>query len=189
MGLDSVELVMNYEKYFGIQIRDEEAEKIATVQDATNCIAGHLSIRDNNFRLKEQMAGRLKQALEGMNENLPEPETFIFQRYPPEAKSWWAELEKRLGLTIPQTNWNAKATKSLWSRWLWEPTYDWQLITTDHCLDVLCAAHYRRLVPVEKLASVYEVYISVVGLTAEKLGLDPYEIQPGKSFTGDLGLD
>lgn len=33
-SLDTVELIMEFEKEFGIQIPDEEAEKIATVGDA-----------------------------------------------------------------------------------------------------------------------------------------------------------
>ena len=32
MGLDSIELVMEIENYFGIQIPDAEAEKIYTIQ-------------------------------------------------------------------------------------------------------------------------------------------------------------
>ena len=38
-SLDTVELVMALEEEFDIEIPDEEAEKIATVQDATNYIA------------------------------------------------------------------------------------------------------------------------------------------------------
>ena len=37
-SLDTVELIMEFEKEFGIKIPDEEAEKIATVQDAVNYI-------------------------------------------------------------------------------------------------------------------------------------------------------
>lgn len=37
-SLDTVELVMAFEDEFSIEIPDEEAEKIATVQDAVNYI-------------------------------------------------------------------------------------------------------------------------------------------------------
>lgn len=37
-SLDTVELVMAFEEEFGIEIPDEEAEKIQTVQDAVNFI-------------------------------------------------------------------------------------------------------------------------------------------------------
>ena len=37
-SLDTVELIMEYEKEFGIQIPDDQAEKIATVGDAISYI-------------------------------------------------------------------------------------------------------------------------------------------------------
>ncbi|OGH96174.1 MAG: acyl carrier protein [Candidatus Melainabacteria bacterium RIFOXYA12_FULL_32_12] len=40
-SLDTVELVMAFEEEFGIEIPDEEAEKIITVKDAVNYIEGH----------------------------------------------------------------------------------------------------------------------------------------------------
>ena len=40
-SLDTVELVMALEEEFGIEIPDEDAEKITTVKDATNYILEH----------------------------------------------------------------------------------------------------------------------------------------------------
>jgi len=42
-SLDIVELVMNIEKDFDIEIPDAEAEKIRTVQDAVDYIVAHVS--------------------------------------------------------------------------------------------------------------------------------------------------
>lgn len=39
-SLDTVELVMEFEKAFNVQIPDEDAEKISTVGDAINYISG-----------------------------------------------------------------------------------------------------------------------------------------------------
>ena len=41
-SLDNVELVMAFEEEFGTEIPDDEAEKIATVQDAVNYIEANL---------------------------------------------------------------------------------------------------------------------------------------------------
>ena len=41
-SLDTVELIMQLEEAFGIQIPDEDAEKIATVGDAVKYIDEHL---------------------------------------------------------------------------------------------------------------------------------------------------
>ena len=40
-SLDTVELIMEFEKVFDLQIPDEEAEKIATVGDVINYIEEH----------------------------------------------------------------------------------------------------------------------------------------------------
>jgi acyl carrier protein len=40
-SLDTVELVMAFEEAFGIEIPDEDAEKIATVKDAVEYIGKH----------------------------------------------------------------------------------------------------------------------------------------------------
>ncbi len=40
-SLDTVELVMAFEEEFGCEIPDEDAEKIATVQDAVSYIEAH----------------------------------------------------------------------------------------------------------------------------------------------------
>ena len=42
-SLDIVELVMAFEEEFGIEIPDEDAENITTVQDAINYIDQHVS--------------------------------------------------------------------------------------------------------------------------------------------------
>lgn len=41
-SLDTVELVMALEEGFGMEIPDEDAEKIATVKDAISYIEGHM---------------------------------------------------------------------------------------------------------------------------------------------------
>lgn len=41
-SLDTVELIMEFEKAFGISIPDEDAEKISTVGDAVDYINNHL---------------------------------------------------------------------------------------------------------------------------------------------------
>jgi acyl carrier protein len=44
-SLDTVELVMAFEEAFGIEIPDEDAEKIATVKDAIEYIEKHASAK------------------------------------------------------------------------------------------------------------------------------------------------
>ncbi len=41
-SLDTVELIMEFEKVFGVSIDDEEAQKISTVEDAVNLLEEQL---------------------------------------------------------------------------------------------------------------------------------------------------
>ncbi|MCQ2286834.1 MAG: acyl carrier protein [Bacteroidales bacterium] len=41
-SLDTVELILDFEKEFGVSIPDEDAEKIATVGDAVKYIEDHI---------------------------------------------------------------------------------------------------------------------------------------------------
>ena len=58
-SLDTVELVMAFEDEFGCEIPDEEAEKIATVQDAVDYIDAHLNqeakLEFENLKNKAQL--------------------------------------------------------------------------------------------------------------------------------------
>ena len=45
-SLDTVELVMAFEEAFEIEIPDEDAEKIRTVQDAVDYIGKHVERRE-----------------------------------------------------------------------------------------------------------------------------------------------
>jgi acyl carrier protein len=46
-SLDIVELVMTFEESFGIEIPDEDAEKIQTVKDAVDYIQAHVKSSTN----------------------------------------------------------------------------------------------------------------------------------------------
>ncbi|WP_029922577.1 acyl carrier protein [Nevskia soli] len=41
-SLDKVELVMNLEQAFGIKVKDEDGEKVSTIQDVYDLIRSHM---------------------------------------------------------------------------------------------------------------------------------------------------
>ena len=43
-ALDVIELVMELEERFNIEISDDEAERMRTVQDVSTCVAGKLRV-------------------------------------------------------------------------------------------------------------------------------------------------
>ena len=52
-SLDIVELVMNLEDHFNLQIPDEEAEKLVTVKNAIDYISSHQQAKANNTDEKD----------------------------------------------------------------------------------------------------------------------------------------
>ena len=54
-SLDLVELIMSLEEEFKLQISDEDAEKITTVQEAEDYIEEHLSPSDREAGLEAEM--------------------------------------------------------------------------------------------------------------------------------------
>lgn len=55
MGLDSVELLMDFENYFSISVPDLEAEKITTVQDMVDFVSKERRIFSEESVLKEKV--------------------------------------------------------------------------------------------------------------------------------------
>ena len=53
-SLDAIELVMEFEDEFGIEIPDEDAEKLITVLDAINCIEQKLAEKTEEDRVKDR---------------------------------------------------------------------------------------------------------------------------------------
>jgi len=180
MGLDSVELLVTFEKYFGITIPDAAAETIFTVQDMTDVIAKHLDITDNSEDLKNRIFQHIK------NSTLVRPGIQLTDNISgylsPQDHTTWSALEHHLQLEIPRPN-----TKT----GLFAPRrdYEWASITAGQFTSVICAHNFRTLTNTANIKSKYEIYIIVMGITADKLGVDYYDILPGKSFTGDFGID
>jgi hypothetical protein len=63
MGLDSAELLQEFEDYFKIQLSNEDTAQISTVQDETECIARYLAIPSRDTTLQEKMRSRLSSCL------------------------------------------------------------------------------------------------------------------------------
>jgi len=63
MGLDSVELVMEVENEFDIQIPDPECKKIYTVQDFVNSVYNKIKIHPTDKCLTQIIFYRIRKSL------------------------------------------------------------------------------------------------------------------------------
>ncbi len=195
MGLDSVELVLEIEKYFGIRIPDAEAEKTITVQNLVDCVSRHLDIRSDSTDLREQVLSAIIHSLSVLHPeaDTPSPTDHISNFLPSENIEEWQRFEETFKLNTPTPALPGQPGSGFWSKvWRkagWKPMYDWGAITVVDFADAVCAANYKSLLARTSLTSKYEVYIAVAGITAEKIGVDVLEISADKAFVKDLGID
>ena len=195
MGLDSVELVMEVEKYFGISIPDPEAEKIYTLQAMVDTVARHINVTDNSTELRDNIFERVNQALLklGLTETPVELTEHISTYLSPNNKETWEAFKNEMQLDIPKPDTVNRDSKKLIDKIKvaikWTPMYDWLSITVDQFIAAICANNHEELIDKLHIKSTYEIYIDVTAITVDKIGVDHYEIAPEKSFTTDLGLD
>lgn len=104
MRLDSVELLMDIEDYFGITISDSEAEKIYTVQQMVDTVANLLNIKDETADLRDVILERVNHALIKCEITLEpiNPSDFISSYLSPENKKSWNTFVSELKLKVPK---------------------------------------------------------------------------------------
>ncbi len=192
MSLDSVELLVSFENYFGISIPDQEAEKINKVSEMTDSICHHLGIISSHTTLRDDVFAILKKALlqTGLTDNDINFNDYLkdFFNYDP---GTWQQLERETGLSIPPFPIAKGDTliDRIISRIAWTPQVDYDTLSFSDFCDVICAANYQKFLNTKALSSSYEVHIAVMAITEDQTGVDLYEIKPDKSFTNDFGID
>lgn len=190
MGLDTVELVMEFEKYFGIRIPDSEAEKIYTLDDTVTCIARHRNIHTTTTLLREEITIRLSALLTIPGQQALQPEYLISNFIQPDNTTRWQQLETQLQLHIPVPANMLHIHRNRISKWFTgQPGYSWKHMTCGHFIDTLCACNYKQLIDRNHIRDHYDLYIAIAGITIVLTGIDPYEVEGSKSFTDDLGMD
>ncbi len=193
MGLDSVELLVEWEKYFNIQISDLEAEKISTVQNAVDCISSHLNISENNLTLRDSVFAILKNQIKdkAVTNKSIELTDLVFKILDPNKKELWKELSQNINLSIPEFSFasNNTLSRKIISKIIWIPGYDYKEITFERLIDAICAENLKKLINPTYITSKYEIYIAITAITVDKNGIDYYEVSPSKTFTHDFGID
>jgi acyl carrier protein len=194
MGLDSVELVMEIENYFDISIPDAEAETLTTVGKMADCVASHRNISSVEAPLRDELFEKIKDHLfskANITANI-DIEDKILNYFSPH-KETWAALETTLNIKIPypeQVSVPGKKLSDKIRRLIsWLPPYKPEEITFELFISAICAYNFRELFDPANIKNKYEIYIGVMGITVDKIGVDYYEVTPEKSFTSDLGVD
>ena len=188
MGLDSVELVMEWEKYFKIEIPDNEASKMATVQDAIEYISTRVEYSSQPIDTKEKLLNTFRNSIVelGINFSMTTNE-IIFQQIPANDHDTWKRISVETKLEMPDPLTAGTFVKFIGrifpQRDFIEPT------TLDRFIDLIAAINYEKIIDRNDIQSKYEVMVAVMGITIEKIGVSPFEVFLNSSFTKDLGID
>lgn len=192
MGLDSVELLMEFENYFGIRIPDSEAEETDTVQRMVDCVSIHLNITNGGEEFKENLLVKFSNAFQQtgiINKPLSWSDN-LFQIIPSKDFETWDKVAKLLDSSI--LNARPKPEKKPPKLFVFlgiNGMLRFQTLTTESFILAFCSQNYERLIESKKITNKFEIYIAIVGITSDKIGLDFHEIKPEKHFHKDLGIN
>lgn len=197
MSLDTVELIVAFEKHFQISIPDPEAEKIATVGEAAACITRLKGLSPDPARtavyyvLLQKLLGCLQVVHQSAAAN-----TLLATVWSTGAINKTTTLATCLKLevpTLPKFTRPQQSGPTPWWQRLFGHNYkvshppDWSACTVANFADWIVAQNYAVLLPAP--ATLYEAQRVAVGLTSYYSGIDVPEIQLTDSFTNDLGMD
>jgi hypothetical protein len=195
MGLDSVELIMEVENHFSISIPDSEAEKAYTVGKLVDCVAQILAIKSYDFTLRNKTFSLLKTELLSLNNNLSD---FPISSKVKDSLDIQDELlilaiERKLNLKLPGIYFKPENNKGILRKvksWLTTiDNIDFKEITWKKFIDIILAKNLNNGSLKIEYKSKYEIYIAIMRITVDKIGVDYSEIGIEKMFTDDLGID
>ncbi len=190
MGLDSVELIMDVEKHFSISISDPEAEKVYTVGQFVDCVAKILSIDKYDFGLRNSTFSLIKASLESHVHDISgfSLTSKVSDILDIKNNTLIKSIEKDLDLELPGLQ-EKGFLDGLLRRLRFLDTIDFRTITWKRYIDIILAHNLDKLTPPIQYKSKYEIYIAIMRITVDKIGVGYQEIGPEKSFTDDLGVD
>jgi acyl carrier protein len=192
MGLDTVELAMSFERYFGLELPDAVSEKLNTVGDVAAWFSQQLGVAG-----QQQSAVRATTMQQLLRELPPgAAETMPLHQLLPDAqalKTYRYALRNRYGLVLPPLAAPPilPVAPSLWERLTGQQlprVPHWYTQTLADLTNWTIAFNYDKLL-LTPFTSQYEIEQVIIGLTSDKSGVPVEEIRLTSSFTNDLGMD
>ncbi|MGI4863891.1 MAG: hypothetical protein ACRYFZ_08205 [Janthinobacterium lividum] len=198
MGLDTVELIMSFERHFKLEIPDAAAESVRTVGELAAWLSQELGLAGQHqsaVRLAVWAQLRAVLYLRNSKSGVYTEEALLHEVFPSRQQlaNCRQQLLSRYGLLLPDLTPPPTTPKipslweKIWGRPLWSPP-TWPTQTLAELTDWTVAINYEQLLHLP-LASQYEVEQTVIGITSYSSGVPVEEIQLQSSFTNDLGMD
>ena len=192
MGLDIVELVVNIEKHFGLEIPDLVCEQLGTVGDVANWLGQQLETKNQRrSNIRGSVARHFQQIFFPLL--IGEETQLVKLIKDQESQLKYRKLfDEVCGLEMPKLA-LPKAESSGWLSHL----FDMKLFVSgnnsrNHTLadliDWTVALNYKELL-LPPFQSQYDVEQAVIGITSESSGVEIAQVMLRSSFTNDLGME
>jgi acyl carrier protein len=193
MGLDSVELLVRFEKYFEVDVPHAVAEQLLTPDDVATWASQFLGISALlNSPAQEVVARQLEKLFAA---HAPVADTPLADLLP--NGEVWAQyaqqLASQVGWQLPEIGWLRPPRARGWLNQL----FNWMTTVAPpepntyrfaDLIDWVLARNYQLLIA-KPWQSRYEVLQAIIGITSDSSGLDVSEIKYSSRFTLDLGID
>ena len=191
MGLDSVELLVRFEKYFEVDVPDAVAEILYTPADVAAWVSQHLGLPATARSPGREAVAQQLQALFAV----PAAATRLADLLP--TGEAWAHYAQRLadqtGWRLPEIGWLRPPRARGWLNQLFDWTTTVALPDPNRSrfadlVDWTLARNYECLLP-KPWQSQYEVLQAIIGITSDASGVEVSGIKPTSRFVYDLGID
>jgi hypothetical protein len=202
MGLDSVELIVEVEKFFNITIPDNEAEQVFTVEDFAKTVSNHLIFQTTESEIFKTVFNKIQNyfihelpyEIDSFQLEVPLENLFIYD----DKQGIWDKMQEYIELEIPKLsntdlieNYHPKSVRFFGITI--DTSFKKQPILKDktvkNLVDWIISINYQSLINPQKISNLYEIERAIVGITSEKCGIDVQDIELYHRFTYDLGIN
>ncbi|WP_312208004.1 hypothetical protein [Empedobacter sp.] len=176
MGLDTVELIMEFENHFNIRFKDEDIQQISRVGKISNLICQMIDITSEN---KEEFNSlyALFQDYFGNHIQLADKISNYLQI------NNFQDLSNFLNLKIKNYS---NILKYIFLDYHF---IKWEELTVEEFINAILITNCKHLFDNNSPKTQYQVYLIVGSIILDRIGCPVYDIQPYASITRNLRID
>jgi hypothetical protein len=197
MGLDSVEILVRVEEYFGISIPDIEAEKILTVQDFADCVFIKVTVNPTEKCKSQMLFYKLRTYFtdnQGLAKEQIRPDSKIRDLITGDLKTTWSDMEKYLKLDLPTlSDLDIHPTKEKEIKFLGVKVLTRKspvtVGTIGDLINWTLAKNYDTLIDPKTLFDKADVEKVIIGIISDSMAIPVDEIKLKHRISYDLGVD
>ncbi|WP_291065412.1 MULTISPECIES: hypothetical protein [unclassified Empedobacter] len=176
MGLDTVELIMEFENHFNIRFKDEDIQKVSRVGEVSNLICQMIDTTSEN---KEEFNSlyALFQDYFGNHIQLADKISNYLQI------NNFQDLSNFLNLKIKNYS---NILKYIFLDYHF---IKWEELTVEEFINAILITNCKHLFDNNSPKTQYQVYLIVGSIILDRIGCPVYDIQPYASITRNLRID